>query len=384
MNGGSVKGASDAKGAMKVWLAPAMPSENSLSMDLYHEDVRTHLAEVAPELCVKTIEPAWGRSQAWIFEQLARYVTYPFACRMKSLGAARGTVFHVLDHSSGHLCRSCSPSVVTCHDLADWRTSAMSGTQLRLWKYRVRGLRKARRIVAISRNTAADIAEILGISAAKIDINPYGISPDFRPLRTPGEPRQTPELAREDRSTLLLFHVGTNIPRKNIPTLLRALRAVNDSGQFAKLVKVGPDPRAEFAAMTAELALNDHIIHLGGRTQQQLIAIYNDCDILCFPSAYEGFGRPVLEAQACGLPSVLANSSSLPEVGGDGALFHETFDDAGLTRRILELAHSPGLTATMREKGFANARRFTWQRHAARLAEVYGEVLLSEKRMPQS
>lgn len=360
---------------MNVWLAPAMPSENSISMDLYHEDVQAHLAEVAPEIRVRTIEPVWARRPGRIFKQLARYLTYPLACGMKSLGAKRDTLFHILDHSSGHLCHACSPAVVTCHDLAEWKTTALTGSQLRLWKFRVRGLLKARRIVAISQNTAADIAGILGISPAQIAINHYGIGPQFRPLRIPGGPRRTPELQREDAGTLLLLHVGTNIHRKNMPTLLRALRAVNDSGTRAKLVKVGQDPRVELAAAMDELGVGGHIIHLGSRSQQQLIEIYNDCDIFCFPSAYEGFGRPVLEAQACGLPSVLADSSSLPEVGGDGALFHETFDDGALARCIQHLAGSADLRQEIRGKGFANARRFTWRRHAERLAEVYREVL---------
>ena len=88
-------------------------------------------------------------------------------------------------------------------------------------------MRKAACIIAISRNTAADIGNFLHIESAKIVINPYGISPAFRPMREPDGSRAIPKLESEPRSTLLLLHVGTNIRRKNIPTLLRALRAVN-------------------------------------------------------------------------------------------------------------------------------------------------------------
>ncbi len=358
----------------RVFLAPAIASENSLSMDLYHDDVRSHLAETAPALRVDSIVPFWSRLRGRLFKQLARYGTYPMACLTRSIAVRGRAIFHILDHSSAHLCHACHPSVVTCHDIADWESSTMTRTQHRLWKWRVRGMRKAACIIAISRNTAADIGNFLHIESAKIVINPYGISPAFRPMREPDGSRAIPKLESEPRSTLLLLHVGTNIRRKNIPTLLRALRAVNAAGCDAKLVKVGHDLRPEFGPLIDELGIGGRLIFLGNRSQQELIAVYNDCDVFCFPSAYEGFGRPVLEAQACGIPTVLANTSSLPEVGGDGALFHETLDDAALARHILDLAGSADLRGSLREKGLANARRFTWLRHAEKLREVYEEI----------
>src|SRR5262249_23578014 len=158
----------------------------------------------------ESIKPPWSHWHAWLPEQLARYAAYPIACSGMMLLKKRPTLFHVLDHSSGHLCYFCRPTVCTCHDLADWRKSTMSPVQLRLWKWRVRGWRKAARIIAISRNTAADVEQLLGLPPDRIVVIPYGISPLFRPLRQPHEPRRVAELQRESRSTVLILHVGTN------------------------------------------------------------------------------------------------------------------------------------------------------------------------------
>jgi len=363
----------------KILLVPSLRVEKSLSMNLYHDDVQRSLASADFASPVESVKSSPRTDINRIAKQWARYVAYPRQTWREYRRSGTGTIAHVLDHSYAHICRSDIPCVVTCHDLALHRRDDLPFLQLQFWKHRVAGLRRARRVVAISQHTAKDVAELMDVPPERIVVNYYGIDPIFRHLPEDHIPHERITPLREmRRNSLLLLHVGSNIPRKNIGTLLEAFGQLRKNGLDAKLVKVGHNMLENgYGPQIQRLGLQDDIVHLGLLSPVDLIEVYNACDMFLFPSSYEGFGRPVLEAQACGIPCILANSSSLPEVGGDAALYHEAEDVDQLVRHVEAIAQDQSLRAKLVEDGLTNAKRFSWKRHGEVLIETYKAALAS-------
>ena len=131
----------------------------------------------------------------------------------------------------------------------------------------------------------------------------------------------------------------------------------------------------DLASRIPHPASSAFIRNLGFLHEDRLTALYNLCDVLAFPSLYEGFGMPVAEAQACGLPCVISNASSLPEIGGEGALYHDPLDAQALADQLQRVYEDKELRASLRAKGFANAQRFDWDRHVDTLMQYWGSIL---------
>lgn len=237
------------------------------------------------------------------------------------------------------------PAVVTIQDLSWERDPGVFGKwDLVTFKIFVRrAVRNARRVLAISERTKRDLVELYGTPPDKITVTPLAPDPDFKPA---GE-----------HDSFLLF-VSAIEPRKQP---LAAIDAANAVGR--KLVVVGPTKDAELAS---ELARRGAEVK-GYVSKQELVALYQRAACLLFPSRYEGFGLPVVEAMACGTPVVAAPDRALLEVAGDAAIF--TDDLAAGVRRAL--AERGRLSAA----GLERARSFTWQETARLTADVYRSVL---------
>jgi glycosyltransferase involved in cell wall biosynthesis len=353
----------------EVLLAAPLLSEQFMSMDLYAEDLNAAFQKLGGGPSWSGIMPDCPSPVSRIRRAWIRSFTYPRLIRW--CAAANPGLLHVLDHSYAHLCRSHPRSVATCHDIAEYRLSQLTGRQFRNWRWRVEGLREARHVIAISGNTKTDLMEFLGIPEERISVVHYGVDPLFRPGDPASGKTQFPQLSGPE---LKILHVGSNIMRKNMPVLIEALGLLKRTGISFSFVKVGHAFPPEQMAQLKAAGLEDHLIHLGFRHTEELPAIYSLCDIFVFPSTYEGFGRPILEAQACGTPVVLADSSCLAEVGQDAALYFPAADPAQLTARLLQLADSAE-RQSWAAKGIANAAGFTWEAHARGVRRVYESVL---------
>jgi glycosyltransferase involved in cell wall biosynthesis len=345
-------------------------------MTLYRQNIQDALTELnAPSLSIKTLspDPRWRRPG--LRRRICQHIVLPNLVRREVEHARReGTVLvvHVLDQHYAHLLPGNGRGIVTCHDL-DVLISKGSGLTKMDERLRARRLKRARTIHAISGHTAEDVKRFFPNKASSVVTNYYGIDPLFRQHAPPTNAPHLEKLRAAGAASFVL-HVGSNIGRKNIPVLLRAFAKAKQqlSTHKLKLVKAGNDFAEDgFAQLLDELGITDDVIFLGNLNQQELVDVYNSCHLFAFPSRYEGFGRPVAEAQACGLPCVLARASSLPEVGGRAALYHSVDSTDEMSSQITSIFRDSNLRERIVAAGLENVRRFSWRRHAELLAESY-------------
>jgi glycosyltransferase involved in cell wall biosynthesis len=235
--------------------------------------------------------------------------------------------------------------------------------------------RQARAVITTSANTKSDLVRYLGIDPAKVHVIYPGIDHDhFRPQAI--SPAQRAHLARTyqlpDR---YLLYAGKIQPRKNLVRLLRAFHRLRPAHPDLHLVLAGARGwmDQDVARAIEELSLAG-TVHFTGPVTQDLPALYNLAEMLVFPSLYEGFGFPLVEAMACGLPAVTAATSSLGEVAGEAALCVDPASVEEIASAIDGLLGNAGLRESLRQKGLARAQRFSWPRCAAETLACYQAV----------
>ena len=268
-----------------------------------------------------------------------------------------------LAHFVHSLPLSCpSPAVLTVQDLSFERDAGVMGARDRLiFRAAVpRSARRAARVLAISELTRRDLVELYGIPEEKIVVTPLAADPAF-----------SPEGPAADGSPYVLF-VGALQPRKEPTVAIEALSLLGDEG--LRLVLAGPDKggRADTERAAAELGMADRVELRGHVPQAELAALYRGAACLVFPSRYEGFGLPVLEAMASGTPVVASSAGALPEVAGDAAILVEERNApalaGGIERAIADRER-------LRAAGLERARRYSWAETARLTLETYRALL---------
>jgi glycosyltransferase involved in cell wall biosynthesis len=253
------------------------------------------------------------------------------------------------------------PAVVTIHDLSFERhPQLMSRRDRFVFRTMVpRSVRRAARVLAVSEQTKRDLVEYYAIPDEKIVVTPNGVDPLF-----------SPKGARVEQAPYALF-VGTLQPRKDPLAAVEALALV--PGEL-RLVLVGPDKGSggDARRTATRLGLNGRVTFTGHVEKQRLAELYRGAACLVFPSRYEGFGLPVVEAMASGTPVVAAASGSIPEVAGDAAVLVEPGNPAALAGGIERaLADRDRLVRA----GLARSKRYSWPETARQTLDVYRELL---------
>ena len=269
-------------------------------------------------------------------------------------------------------------SVVTVHDLSFllFPQAFNRANRLYLAAATRRAVGQADAVIAVSASTRRDVVRLLGVPEEKVAVVPNGIDETFRPITD----TQRLEALRRERSLpqRMILSVGTLEPRKNAETLIRAYaRLKKASAILHKLVLAGGlGWRYErLFALVEELGLQDDVLFPGFVSYGELPLWYNAADLFVFPSLYEGFGLPPLEAMACGVPVIASNVSSLPEVVGDAGPLVDPLDVEGLAEAIAQVLGDGALRAEMRERGVARAEQFSWLEAARGTARVYENLL---------
>lgn len=283
-------------------------------------------------------------------------------------------LFHATEHLLPKLSRA--RSVFTLHDTAYllFPQHHLPRNRMYLRAMMPRFLARADRIIAVSENTRRDALRFYGLAPGKIEVIPEGVDARFGPdvdAASVSDVRRRYRLP--DRFVLSL---GTIEPRKNLPTLLEAYAALQPSHTDVGLVIAGGRGwmHENFFDRLRSLGLERVVVVTGHVPDDDVPALLNAAEVFAFPSEFEGFGLPPLEAMACGVPVVCSNAASLPEVIGDAGLLLPPRDVGAWVKALGAMLGGPDLRAELRTKGLARARRFSWDAAARKTLEVYRSV----------
>lgn len=281
-------------------------------------------------------------------------------------------------HYTRPLRLSCS-SVVTFHDMTFFLYPQLHTRIRRLYfPSMIRAsAKRAQALVAVSESTRQDAMRILGIPPEKITTTQLGLNPAFRPIQE-GEGRRIVAEKYHLPGKFILY-VGLVEPRKNLPVLINAYQRLAANGIEYHLVIVGRYGwmYEDVIRQVKELNLIDRVHFIGYIPQEDLPLVYNLSSLFVYPTLYEGFGLPVLEAMACGKPVITSNVASLPEIVEEAGLLIPPGDVQALTRTIGAVFEDQALRDDLSRKGPVQAARFTWQRTAQLTYQVYRQVLQS-------
>lgn len=242
------------------------------------------------------------------------------------------------------------------------------------FKARIAYLTKAHTVIAGSAATRDTLERYTPVRADRIVVVPYGVNATFCPVPQVGAGRRAS--AGLGAQARVLLHVATRGRYKNTPGLLRAFAQLRARVADAVLVRIGAPLYPDEAALADTLGVSNAITYLGTlRDDRALVEWYNAADVLVFPSFWEGFGWPPLEAMACGTPVVASNIPSIAEVIGDAGLLVPPDDTSAIALATERVLHDSVLAESLRRKGLERASHFTWTRTAALTLAVYDGVL---------
>ena len=266
------------------------------------------------------------------------------------------------------------PIILTCYDMIPLRFPETTAPRARrFYKFFHRlALRQASRVIAISETTQNDLHHFFNLPEEQSAVIPLAADPRFRP---PDEPARRALRRRYDLNKPFVLYLGINKPHKN---LLRLVQAWQNVRSEAELVIAGawdsryPESKREIS----RLGLEQRVRFLGPIPEDELPALYGTAELFVFPSLYEGFGLPVIEAMACGTAVACSFTSSLPEVGGLAAAYFNPLHLEDITTTIQRLLDLPERRAEAETAGLVQARRFSWEHTAAETLALYRDLVL--------
>jgi glycosyltransferase involved in cell wall biosynthesis len=368
---------------MKVLLVGNYPFDGSTSMHIWSKALFRELRQLDLDVEVISPQPRFGKMKPsvhglgkWL-GYIDRFVIFPRALRAAAAGS---DIVHLCDHGAAMYAPMIKgkPVVVTCHDMIGVRGARGELPELRssafgqfLQRWICHGLKHATRVACVSRATFDDARRIL-----KEDENLCVI------LSGLNYPFQTLALGEADRRLAgltaiqapFVLHLGSNIAYKNREGMLRTF-AKAAAGTSLQLVIAGEALDRKLTWLACELQIEDNIVQAIKPDVALIEALYNRAVCLLFPSRYEGFGWPPIEAQACGCPVVASDIPSLAEVLGQSAVLKPVEDEAGMADAIRRLISDQEFREQLRQSGFVNVRkRFQTSRMISEYVSLYREL----------
>jgi glycosyltransferase involved in cell wall biosynthesis len=375
-----------------VLLVGNYPRDQQESMQRFAHAMREGLERLG--IAVELISPpVWlGRAGSstlsgigkW-FAYLDKYLVFPILLRRRirtrSLHQSESVIVHICDHSNAmyHAAASGRPVVITCHDLLAVRgalgeytdcPASPAGKWLQRWIRH--SLARVSIIACDSLATKTDADRLIDLARCGTRTRhlPIGLNHPYRPLPTSESNLRLAQIP--SLRTPYILHVGSNLRRKNREGVLRifAKVAARWDGQ---LVFAGQGLTTELRTLADSLCITDRIVEVRKPGNDLLEALYHQATALLFPSRFEGFGWPIIEAQACGCPVVCSDSGPLPEVAGDAGLICPVDDEEGLAQAVLRLTDRAE-RARWSERSLINVKRFSTEQMAQEYLQLYREA----------
>lgn len=267
--------------------------------------------------------------------------------------------------------------ILTVHDLSFFRYPQGAEPSLRWYLEGAvpRSVARADLLFADSQCTKKDIVDILRVPEEKVEVVYPGVDPIFQPVEDEAEKKRMK--AKYGLHAPFILSVGTIEPRKNFPGLMRGFRILREEHKIPHELVIAGAPGWLYQGIyreVDELRLGGNVLFLGYVPDWELPALYSLAEVFAFPSFYEGFGLPPLEAMACGVPTVVSNVASLPEAVGDGALLVPPEDTEALAEALYGLLSDDALREEMRRKGLERAQRFSWQKTGEEVLAHYRRI----------
>lgn len=270
-----------------------------------------------------------------------------------------------------------APAVVTVHDLTLLRFPALgTGPLRRLVANTRRSVTEARLVIADSESTRRDVCELLAVRGEKVRVVHLGHDPYFCPGSV--EAAREHVARRFDLHAPFVLHVGTIEPRKNLMRLASAFAQARKQNRLPHHLVLAGSPGWGLERLGEKIhamGLTEVVCLPGSVAKDELRSLYRAADLFVYPSLYEGFGLPPLEAMACGTPTVVSNAASLPEVVGDNAWLVDPLDEPGLSDAVVRCLTDDSLRHRLRTGGLDRAQKFTWERCAKETLAVYEEAM---------
>jgi glycosyltransferase involved in cell wall biosynthesis len=268
-------------------------------------------------------------------------------------------------------------TVLTVHDLTFIRDPESAFPRLRRYLNRVvpQSVSRATHVLADSAATKSDLIELFGTPAEKVTVLYGGVDARFVPVREP-ERLAAVRAKYGIGDEPFILGIGTLQPRKNYRRLIQAFAHVKYQTSNIKLVIVGGKGWMydDIFSGVKRLGLEGHVLFPGFVDDDDLPALYSAAEVLAYPSIYEGFGLPLLEAMACGTPVVTSITSSLPELAGDAALLIEPTEVEAIAAAMCRLLQDADLRRRLVVAGFEQIRKFAWEKAAAQLLGIYEAI----------
>lgn len=373
---------------------PDLEDESNISMSLYTQRLAESIKKMSPKLKINLYKPIAFKCPDIISHVvdripylrfynkelfLSRNIIYPLMARRY-----QAQINHIISHNNANLVSIFEPSktIVTCHDLQPivaYAGSSVKPKWLKWFERRVQGMQKAARVIAISQNTKRDILKYTNVHEENIEVIYNAVDKSFKPIRDSKVLEDTKKkYGLYKISGNMLLNVGSNQRRKNIEGILHTLKIVRNKGYDVALAHVGQMLNSQQVQVVHDLGLSGKVHDLGHVSTDDLVFLYNLSDMLIFPSFYEGFGWPIVEAFACGTPVITSNTSSMPEIAGDASLIVDPSNPKDISNAIMRILTDKDLRENLTSKGLKRAKYFRWETHAEQVLNVYEEVLLGD------